>query len=401
VAVILEKNKRYSSFFAAKRKGASRMKKIYKTAYILIWMLLFSLLASGCGAAGTEAQAAQDNGQESKEPEEQADQGESGAGESQGMIVRIYHGDDRTESICVNTARTEKVTPEILLLNLASYKMLPDTAAVERFEQEETEEGKVLRLDLSEEFRDFLAKAEEDEKDTIMGSLVNTFLDAYEGESICITVQGKPLDSYGGNLGYYPYQEASYTVETAEINEDSVHILYPQLKGLSNMGLQDYWNEVIREQAEELAKDVQAGGGDWEGTYTVKTMDNELFSVLLEGGGYQEGAAHPVRLQYTYNIDLTTGENVRLAHWVDVEKTAENLMAGTGFTVEGELDGEFQERMEILYVSTEQLAAALRGFDFSTGREIPAGFSYQENGKTHLCMEVPHALGDYVDITLE
>ena len=37
------------------------------------------------------------------------------------------------EHICVNTALTEEVTPEILLMNLASYGMVPDTVDVQKF----------------------------------------------------------------------------------------------------------------------------------------------------------------------------------------------------------------------------------------------------------------------------
>ena len=47
------------------------------------------------------------------------------------------------------------------------------------------------------------------------------------------------------------------------------------------------------------------------------------------------------------------------------------------------------------------MADALRDFDYGENRETPAGFSYHQDGKVHLCIEVPHALGDYVDVILE
>lgn len=48
-----------------------------------------------------------------------------------------------------------------------------------------------------------------------------------------------------------------------------------------------------------------------------------------------------------------------------------------------------------------QVADVLRDFDYGDNRETPSGFSYQEKGQTHLCIEVPHVLGDCVDVVLE
>lgn len=31
----------------------------------------------------------------------------------------------------------------------------------------------------------------------------------------------------------------------------------------------------------------------------------------------------------------------------------------------------------------------------------PYGYSYLENGKVWLCMEVPHSMGDYIEIELD
>ena len=77
------------------------------------------------------------------------------------------------------------------------------------------------------------------------------------------------------------------------------------------------------------------------------------------------------------------------------------LLSGEGYRVEGELGEELKERLSILYGTAEQLADVLRDFDYGDNRETPSGFSYQEKGQTHLCIEVPHVLGDCVDVVLE
>ena len=61
----------------------------------------------------------------------------------------------RDRNICVNTAMTEEITPEILIMNLASYGMLPDTVTVKSFSEgtETAKDGTVtdkrLTLNLS------------------------------------------------------------------------------------------------------------------------------------------------------------------------------------------------------------------------------------------------------------
>ena len=130
-------------------------------------------------------------------------------------------------------------------------------------------------------------------------------------------------------------------------------------------------------------------------------MNDELLSILVSGEISPAGAAYPSRFQYTYNIDMKTGENIRLAHYRNVDQIAEDMLNGENYTVSGGLASEFQERLTFLYGDAKQLAAVLRGFDFGKGQEEhPAGYSYREDGRTWLCIEVPHALGDFVNIEL-
>ena len=63
--------------------------------------------------------------------------------------------------------------------------------------------------------------------------------------------------------------------------------------------------------------------------------------------------------------------------------------------------GYFSERMKAFYGSPEALARSLNGYDYAEDGSAPYGYSYLEDGKVWLCMEVPHDLGDYVEIELD
>ena len=165
--------------------------------------------------------------------------------------------------------------------------------------------------------------------------------------------------------------------------------------------LQEQWNSIIEKKVKALAEGLEEGDSLW-GSYDVKTINDELLSLVVSGEISAPSAAYPFRFQYTYNIDMKTGENIRLAHYRNVDQIAENMMNGENYRVIGALASEFQERLTVLYGDAGQLALSLRGFDFGKGQaEQPAGYSWQEDGKTWLSIEVPHALGDYVNVELE
>lgn len=397
------------------------------------WFVLLALIlsmAAGCGSAGgNEAQNAEaaQQGEQKKDAENTASEEKKAGdteeqeelvlnerqtqdGEVQGITIRIYHGDDMAENICVNTALTEEITPEILIMNLVSYQVLPDTVTVESFseETETAKDGTVtdkrLLLDLSSDFGSWLSSMGTSGEMIVMGSLVNTFLDAYDASAMKVTVEGQVLETghqiYDGWLELYSYVQASYSVTSGMLQEGTVTFSYPQIQDAPDTELQSQWNERIENKVETMAAELEEGT-TLTGSYDVKTMNDELLSILVSGEISSASAAYPSRFQYTYNIDMKTGENIRLAHYMDVNQIAENMMNGEGYTVDKELASEFQERLTILYGNTEQLAMALKGFDFGEGQnEHPAGYSYRENGQTWLCMEVPHALGDFVNVLI-
>ena len=397
------------------------------------WFVLLALIlsmAAGCGSAGgNEAQNAEaaQQGEQKKDAENTASEEKQAGdteeqeelvlnerqtqdGEVQGITIRIYHGDDMAENICVNTALTEEITPEILIMNLVSYQVLPDTVTVESFseETETAKDGTVtdkrLLLDLSSDFGSWLSSMGTSGEMIVMGSLVNTFLDAYDASAMKVTVEGQVLETghqiYDGWLELYSYVQASYSVTSGMLQEGTVTFSYPQIQDAPDTELQSQWNERIENKVETMAAELEEGT-TLTGSYDVKTMNDELLSILVSGEISSASAAYPSRFQYTYNIDMKTGENIRLAHYMDVNQIAENMMNGEGYTVDKELASEFQERLTILYGNTEQLATALKGFDFGEGQnEHPAGYSYRENGQTWLCMEVPHALGDFVNVLI-
>lgn len=254
-------------------------------------LILAALLAAGCGSKGKDAAELGGDAKAKTQSAGEADEGietegrilserETRDGVRQGMTVRIYHSNAAAEALCVNTVRVEEVTPEVLVWNLASYGMIPDTVEVENLQRKKDGETWILELDLSEEFAAWFTSLNESIRELASGSLVNTFLDAYDGARMSITSGGEELS--GGYKERYPYQEASYTLEWEEYEAQGVQIRYPQLKGVADQELEEQWNERIQKRVQETAEQVEPGTV-YEESCTVETMNDEILSLLMEG----------------------------------------------------------------------------------------------------------------------
>ncbi|MBS6397291.1 MAG: hypothetical protein KH452_09100 [Clostridiales bacterium] len=322
----------------------------------------------------------------------------------EGIALHIYHGDDQAEQIQQRTVYVDEVNEHVVMSRLAEALGMDESVGVKSLTFGMHGGDKVAILDLNQAFADYVSQMGTAGEYIVMGSLTNTFLDCYQCELLIVTVEGRVLETghsvYEEYLGMYPYVEAPYRVETMTIGEGSMKIDCPQIEGFGDDLIQGKWNRIFL-GTEERAMDEWDGTGTYEVTYEVKTMTADVLSILMNGYVYGEDAAHPYAFKYTYNIDLNTGESIRLRDHVDVEKVAENMFAGTGYYVEEDMAPFFMERLEAIYESPDALARSLEGYDYAEDGSVPYGYSYIADGKVWICMEVPHALGDYMEIELD
>ncbi|MGM9538502.1 MAG: GerMN domain-containing protein [Candidatus Onthomonas sp.] len=108
------------------------------------------------------------------------------------VTVAVYCGDENCEYLISEEVQIPELTPQGLADLLYSRGVLSDRVTVNDFSQ--GEDG-VLSLDLSSAFINMLNGSGTAGEYILMGSLANTFLDAYEAEEILITVDGGTLES--------------------------------------------------------------------------------------------------------------------------------------------------------------------------------------------------------------
>lgn len=321
----------------------------------------------------------------------------------EGIALHIYGGDEQAENIIRKTVYVDEVTEQVVMEKLVSELEMDESVALKKISFGTHGGDKIVMLDLNQAFADYVRKMSATGEYIVMGSLADTFLDCYQCDLLLVTVEGKVLDTgrdvYEEYIEMYPYVEAPYRIVEMKIGQEDMQISCPQIEGLGDENIQGKWNRIFL-GTEEQVMDAWDGTGTFEVTYEVKTMTADVLSILMNGYFYGE-EDHPYNFKYTYNIDLNTGESIRLRDHVDVEKVAENMFSGTGYYVDETLAPYFAERLDAIYESPDALARSLEGYDYAEDGSTPYGYSYIADGKVWILMEVPHELGDYIEIELD
>lgn len=132
----------------------------------------------------------------------------------------VYYGDENAEYILKEKIEEQEVTPELLLEKLASKDVLTDDIKVNGLKTVEKEDGtKKLEVDFSSEFQTLMFSQGSAGEYIMMGSVVNTFLKAYEADCMVITVDGNILESghsiYDAEMKYYEPDNSADAEEVA------------------------------------------------------------------------------------------------------------------------------------------------------------------------------------------
>ena len=396
--------------------GIFFMKKQMSQRYKLLCGLLFLVLI--LGSCGTKKEVVTlDLGQSNLDDSTDADTAQDNtntpeAENSATLELQLYFSNETSDGFETQTVYVDQLSAENILEKLCEKNMVSaDTVANSMEFVEEDGQTKIL-LDLSETFNEYLVKAGSSKESLLMGSLVNTFLTAYEADSILVTIEGQiletgsfvykePLEFYNTVLAAKPLD---YSIENVEIENEIQKITYPKIltvEGKKAIPDLENWNLRIEEFA--FGDFSSEGMVSLNVTYEVATQTEKLLSIVIRGECYYEGAAYPYRFLKTVNVNVETGESIRLNQYEDPDALMQVLWSGIGFRV---LSDSITKQDLATYL--EQSVAAdfaieMFDYDYDSGNPalLPAGYSYQKDGKTVLVMPVIHAMGDYLEIMFE
>ena len=198
--------------------------------------------------------------------------------------------------------------------------------------------------------------------------------------------------------------ELKNIVEERSYHKNKINLKYPQLKGIVDQELQKECNELIENLVLEKAKTMMIEDS-YQLDYKITEQTDSMISIVMSGMISLENSLYPTSVLYTLNIDLEQSRIWKLEYIQEIEQIAENLIRGKDLPMYdlagNRLHSDWQKAVEeyLKQQTIQSLSEDLKHFDLRLdGEAEPLGFSYYENGKLHICISVPHALGDYVDI---
>lgn len=130
--------------------------------------------------------AAEESGASEEQPEQTED-------DIQGEEAVIYYGNGGSVALKQETIEVEAVTPEELVNALARHNIVSLDTKVLSFEQRQEDGAAVLYLDLSKAAGEYLRTMSKEAECIIVAAIVGTFVENYEADAVCITVEGEAL----------------------------------------------------------------------------------------------------------------------------------------------------------------------------------------------------------------
>lgn len=182
------------------------MKKI--TVLLTALILVLSLAACGSGTPADITSQMESPAAPPAEASVESDSDEpiSDSSETGALTVTYYHGDENAEHIVSDTAEIPQLSPQALADLLCEKEVLSVPVTVNSCV---VDSDKIIQLDLSGEFSQLLNSMGTTGETIIMGSLVNTFLDAFKADGVYIKTDGQELSTghniYDYVLGFYSY----------------------------------------------------------------------------------------------------------------------------------------------------------------------------------------------------
>ena len=127
-------------------------------------------------------------------------------GNTKEQNVLIYYGNDNADGIIYKEVTVKGLSPENLIKELAKVNIVSMDTKVKSVYVDD-EDKKLLHLDMSKEFSEYLSMMGTAGEYIVLGGLVDTFLDAYDCEKVKVTVEGKTLETghatYEGELQFF------------------------------------------------------------------------------------------------------------------------------------------------------------------------------------------------------
>ena len=169
------------------------MRKHMKVA--ITFLLAMSFMVTGCNRTTS---VTTDTATETTSQVKENTQKNANTEKEKGAVL-IYTSNANADGFLVEVDMTSKVTARSVFQSLKKHGMVPNEVKLNQFTTKEKDGKRILTLDLSKEFLDYVRRMGTSEEYLTMQGIVNTYLIAFDGTHMQITVDGKEIET-GHNI---------------------------------------------------------------------------------------------------------------------------------------------------------------------------------------------------------
>ncbi len=158
-----------------------------------------------------EVEQQKDNNVEQKNENKEEQSGENSDEKSENTVsneeksieIKIYVSNDDATAFVSESVKIDELTPENIVKVLIEKSVLPSDVQVLKCDKQTIDGVESLEIDFNEAFGAYVCSMGTTGEYYTIGSIVNTFLDAYGCEKVKITVEGNTLET--GHAEYPGY----------------------------------------------------------------------------------------------------------------------------------------------------------------------------------------------------
>lgn len=150
-----------------------------------------------------KADQSDENKADQSEPDSDKKTEDTDSNEDKSVEIQLYVSNDDATEFVSESVKIDELTPENIVNSLVQKSVLPSDIQVLKCEEQIVDGVKSLDVDFNEAFGTYVCSMGTTGEYYTIGSVVNTFLDAYGCEQIKITVEGNTLES--GHAEYPGY----------------------------------------------------------------------------------------------------------------------------------------------------------------------------------------------------
>ncbi|MBN1065464.1 DUF4163 domain-containing protein [Clostridium botulinum] len=203
-----------------------------------------------------------------------------------------------------------------------------------------------------------------------------------------------------------------YELVSKNYNKNNVKINYPEIKKFNDDKKLKSINKYLKESALKVLDDYVKEDPNLEAVnlnvnYDVKFKNEKYISIVYEGEVNVNGTAYPSSIFYTTNVDLESGNIIRLSDYSNVNDILNKLKDPKNIKVIAENDELAAAQKDfILNIGNDNLINMVKNADFhevNTKIESPkdGAYSYFDKDGIVISLQVNHAIGDHAEFKLK